>query len=89
MVELAVGLPCEACRGWGWVCEDHPYAPFSTDPIVPGCPCDAPGMPCPHPPPRRGSARPGVTRCAGCGLAVAAEYVTRTGRTRHGTCTDR
>lgn len=33
-----------ACKGSGYVCEDHPDRPFGDTRT---CPCDAPGMPCP------------------------------------------
>ena len=33
-----------ACKGSGWVCEDHPYRPFGD---YRTCPCEAPGAPCP------------------------------------------
>jgi hypothetical protein len=62
------------CRGSGWVCEDHPTTPFAAE-IPVTCWCEAPGMPC-----------PGTqdAPCEVCGITVAAEFISRTGRRRHG-----
>jgi hypothetical protein len=50
--DVAVAVPTPgpatcACRGSGWVCEDHPGVPYAID-LHFACPCDAPGAPCPH-----------------------------------------
>lgn len=66
--------PACLCRGTGWVCEDHPTVPYAAE-IPVTCWCDAPGMPC-----------PGITDapCEVCGVDVAAAFIARTGRRRHG-----
>ena len=41
---MGIQPDCPICRGYGLVCESHPFSPWSTD-LPEGCEC-SPGMAC-------------------------------------------
>lgn len=43
MTSAAPRIGCDACKGHGWVCVNHPTVPWNDGK---GCPCGAEGMAC-------------------------------------------